>query len=353
MTDLIESVIQRIAVGPDRGRDIERHEARQVMQAILAGRVDPVQTAVILIALRMKRESVDEMIGLFEGLQSGVSITEVKVDQLFCLADPFDGYVRCLPMTPFLPAVLAACGHQVCLTGVQTVGPKFGVTAHQVYRLAGINCDLGVADCAKQIEGHGWAYLDQAQVLPALHALADFRGQIIKRTAVTTLERLLNPLRAQGQTHAVLGFVHKAFPEIYAAVAAEAGYNSILLSKGVEGGLAPATNKPLRQHFLDCLGPNKQLESRVIELPEQLNPNSSAHMVDRGDQATAEQTLELGLKVLNGEPGAARDSLVLSAAHVLSVYQADLDLHSAVEKVGQCLDNGKALSCFDVLRDFS
>ena len=47
------------------------------------------------------------------------------------LADPFDGYVRNVSMTPFIPAVLAACGLNSVMHGVETVGPKHGVTAHR------------------------------------------------------------------------------------------------------------------------------------------------------------------------------------------------------------------------------
>ena len=51
---LINSCLQRIATGPTMSKDLSRDEARLAMAAILAGKVDPVQTSVFLIALRMK-----------------------------------------------------------------------------------------------------------------------------------------------------------------------------------------------------------------------------------------------------------------------------------------------------------
>jgi anthranilate phosphoribosyltransferase len=56
----MREAIKDIAVGPDRGRDISRERAALAMRGILNGDIDEIQTAVFLIALRMKRESIDE-----------------------------------------------------------------------------------------------------------------------------------------------------------------------------------------------------------------------------------------------------------------------------------------------------
>jgi len=347
---LIHSVIQRIAVGPNRGRDISYAEAQSVMHAILSRDVDEVQTAVILIALRMKRESVDEMRGILSALMQEISLVSVPVSELICLADPFDGYQRCLPMTPFLPAVFAALGVPSCLSGVSLFGPKFGVTAEQVYRLAGISVDGPIERSVTQLKKHGWCYLNQQHYAPRLHALQSLRNRIIKRSALTTVERVLNPLRGRKKTHMVLGYVHRAYPEIYGAVAAEAGYSSALVVKGVEGGLAPAMNKPLRQFRFDFSGQAPEMLSQTHELPESIQGSVAAHVVDKGDKAMAEATLERGLQVLAGEHGPARSSLILAAAQVLWIYADANTLDSAVEKVERCLDNESALNKFNALR---
>ena len=56
--ELIHSIIQRIATGPDLSKDIDFEEARLGMEAILKGEVDDVRSAIFLIALRMKRETM-------------------------------------------------------------------------------------------------------------------------------------------------------------------------------------------------------------------------------------------------------------------------------------------------------
>ena len=248
-SEAMREAIQNIAVGPDRGRNISREMAERVMVGVLNGEVDTIQVAVFLIALRMKRESMSEFSGIFDALAMSSKTVVAPVDQVIMLADPFDGYLRDVSMTPFIPAVLAACGHHSVMHGVESVGPKHGVTAHKVIRAAGGDPLKPVAEVADSLGQTKWAYVDQSQYAPKLFAMRGLRDTIVKRTALTTLERLLIPIKGRTSSHLVLGYVHKAYPEIYATVAKQAGFDSVLLLKGVEGGLAPALNKPLRRFF--------------------------------------------------------------------------------------------------------
>ena len=345
----MREAIQNIAVGPDRGRDISRELVALVMRGILSGDIDEVQTAVFLIALRMKRESIDEFLGLFDTLFDSTDSVVAEVDDVVILADPFDGYVRNTTMTPFMPAVLSACGHTSVIHGVETVGPKHGVTAHKVYKLAGINTQCAADVVASNLPEFGWGYVDQCSYAPALFGLQDLRGRIVKRTALTTLERLLMPICGRLNTHLVLGYVHKAYPSIYARVAKEAGYDSTLLLKGVEGGLAPALNKPLRRFFFkDELPVDIDAEKQLLESEAIFNASSAAQsMVD--SETAVEECLENGLQVLNGAKSIARDSLCLASAQILIAYQEGLSLFDAVEKVQMCLDNGSAKQRFSAM----
>lgn len=347
--DALRYAIQEIAVGPDRGRDISRDHAQQVMQFILSGKADAVQSAVFLIGLRMKRESIEEFGGLLNALQTSYQPQTANVNDLICLADPFNGYARTTSITPFIGPLLAANGLVAVMHGVETVGPKHGVTAHKVYRLAGMNALQSSAQAVDQLQELGCSYVDQRVYAPSLFALQGLRDQMVKRTALTTLERILTPVRALHRTHLVLGYVHKAYPEIYTRAAQQAGYNSVLLLKGVEGGLAPALNKPLRQFFFSTPFPAEVDEQKqVIELDQQSLSAVSAVKLSVPENATQE-CLELGLDTLQGKPGVARDSLSLAAAQILFRHDPSLTLVQAVEKVQKCLDNGSALARFNAM----
>jgi anthranilate phosphoribosyltransferase len=349
--DLIRDVIRRIAVGPDRGRDISAGEAEQVMAAVLRDQVDPIQAALFFIGLRMKRESIGEFQGIFTALQNAIQQQVAAVDELICLADPYDGYLRYVPASPFVPCVLAACGLPALICGVETVGPKHGVTAHKVYKLAGIEPLNNTKSAITNIENHGWAYLDQSQYAPALFSLGEFRDRIVKRTAITTLERLLMPIKASNKTHMVLGYVHKAYPEIYSSIAAMAGYSSALLSKGVEGGFAPALNKPIRQFQFNLDSPDWAVtEKQLFELPAELVSLEAApkvlSSVNQEIKLASQNCLELGLEALSGKHNSLRNSLIVATAQIINNYQGADNFYSAVDKVQNCLDNGAAQDSF-------
>ena len=64
----MRSYIQRVATGPEMSKDLSLEEAQHGMRLILDGEVDPVQAAIFLIALRMKRETRDENRGVLQAL---------------------------------------------------------------------------------------------------------------------------------------------------------------------------------------------------------------------------------------------------------------------------------------------
>ncbi|MCW8852978.1 MAG: hypothetical protein OQK44_09970, partial [Gammaproteobacteria bacterium] len=79
---IMRSIIQRIATGPDMSKDISLEEARAGMNAILEDDVDPVQSAIFLIALRMKRESDDENRGILDGIRDKAISVMADVDEV-------------------------------------------------------------------------------------------------------------------------------------------------------------------------------------------------------------------------------------------------------------------------------
>jgi anthranilate phosphoribosyltransferase len=80
--DLMKSIIQRVATGPDLSKDIAFEEARDGMQAILRGEIDDVRSAIFLIALRMKRESMEENEGILAAILAQSDKQQINVEDL-------------------------------------------------------------------------------------------------------------------------------------------------------------------------------------------------------------------------------------------------------------------------------
>jgi len=356
---LMRSIIQRIATGPELSKDISREEARGGMQLLLDGAADPVQAAVFLIALRMKRETDEESIGILEAIRDATRTITAVVDEVVVISDPYDGYNRTIPASPFLPPVLAALGVPTVSEGVETLGPKFGVTHRQVLRAAGLPVDLTPAKAAQRLADPqlGWAYVDQSRFCPKLHQLTELRTKIVKRPAVTTVEVLTGPIRGRLKTHLVTGYVHKPYPRLYALLARHMDFRSLLLVRGVEGGIIPSLRQAGQCVYYQDKGDEQVLETRPVELgitqdvraaplpehiPKAARPGDEiAIAVDMS--ALAAVAAKEGLEALKGKPGPVYDGLVYGGALVLHHLRRYNSLPAAADAVREVLNAGLAL----------
>ncbi|MDQ3960392.1 MAG: anthranilate phosphoribosyltransferase [Pseudomonadota bacterium] len=352
---LMRSIIQRIATGPELSKDISQEEARAGMRFILEGKIDPVQAGIFLIALRMKRETDDEVRGVLEAIREVTRTVTAPVVEVIDLADPYDGFNRMLPASPFLPAVLAACGVPAAAHGVERLGPKYGVTHRQVLRAAGQPVDLAMGEAAARLgdPALGWAYVDQKAYCPKLYDLIGLRTQIVKRPVITTVEVCIGPIRGRRKTHLVTGYVHKAYPRIYALLARQAGFDSALIVRGVEGGVIPSLQKAGRFFYYRDQGEDYSVDIdpaelsidqsvRAVPLPADLQKAGGAG--ETFDATTlAQAAAQAGMEALAGQPGPTREGLVFSAALCLWQVGRYDSVPAAARAVREVLDSGRAL----------
>ncbi len=346
----MRSVLQRIATGPEYSKNLPQEEARAALNLILDGQADPVQAGIFFIALRMKRETLEENTGALQALRDHTESVVADVAQVVDVAEPYDGFVRGLPMGAFLPAVLSACGVPAVCHGAEAVGPKFGVTPRQALRACGVNVDRTTSEAAARVGDAecGWSYVDQSQFCPALHRLLEFRTRIVKRPVLTTVEVLLAPIRGREATHLVTGYVHKPYPPVYAHLARAAGFDSALIVRGVEGGIFPSlkqAGKAFGFHreedetewdfHADDLG--FAHDSRAVPLPDSDMP------VDQVAQAAA----EAGRAALAGQAGPARDSLQYAAAMTLAHLDGNRDIRRHYPSAREAIDSGAARARFE------
>ncbi len=329
------------------------------MRLILEGVTDDVQAAIILIALRMKRETDEENTGVLKALLDGVSKVSLSVERLCVLADPFNGCVRGLPAGPFVPAVLAACGIPSLTHGALSVGPKFGLSHRHVLEAAGVACESSTTTVKETLEDPNvnWAYLDQSVGVPELAALTTLRRRIVKRPCLTTLESGVTPFSASHYTHLVTGFVHKAYPPVYKLMANVAGFDGTTLAKGVEGSIVPTLTHESRVYqWSDSGGDSDAVvqpsafgvhtDQRCVPLPSLTSETgtgeataseataSEKRLTESQLAALAGHTAGLGIAALHGEPGVMLDSIKLSA----SVAVAGVCAGEQGLTIGQCLD---------------
>lgn len=352
--------IQKVATGPEYSKDLSYQEAYEVMRYILSGEADPVHSAIYFIALRMKRETDEENRGTLQALIDSAHISTAARDEVLDISDPYDGYTRGVPASTFVPAVLATLGVASVLHGLVQVGPKLGATHHKILRAAGLKVDLAPDAATAQLNACGWTYIDQQQFAPKLHVLIPLRQRIIKRQVLTTVETLLGPIRGKVKTHCMGGYVHKAYPAIYAALARQAGFESAIFVRGMEGGIIPSlqqagklfyyyAGKEEQQRDLDPSELGIEAEVRAVPLPSNLPaaPQLGDEIATSVDSdALAAYAAQLGMAALSGEKGLMYDSITYAAAIALQHLGHYASLAAAASAVRHVLDSGEALSTF-------
>lgn len=379
----LSAVLQKIATGPHLSKDLTEQEAYEAMSAIQSGDVSDVQSGIFFIALRMKRESANEMIGVFRSILDAAPSHVLNVPELVTFSDQYAGYSRGLPASAFVPAVLSALGIASVAHSPKTMSPKYGLTVLSVLEACGVRASESLASAANILEhDSGWVVIDQSVITPKLAALNDLRGLIVKRPCLSTLECCVRPFHATAANHLVTGYVHKPYPPIYAMCADVAGFDSATFVRGVEGGIVPSVAQVSRyfpwhrdEHAsalaatpaqVHLQSKDQQQSISVIPFDEiglsevQIDPaalgiEQAARTVPWPDVEVSNHTVAarecaaLGMAALQGEVGLMRDGVRLGAAVAVAGLRRK-SLNSALKSVDAVLESGKAWRCFDEKR---
>ncbi|MEE9319619.1 MAG: anthranilate phosphoribosyltransferase [Granulosicoccus sp.] len=354
---LIRSVIQRVATGPELSKNISYDEARAMMHALLDQSIDPVQAGVFLIGLRMKRETEDEVRGILDALRDKTIQATASVSDVVVISDPYNGFNRSLPGSLFVLPVLAACGVSAYSHGVETVGPKFGVTHHTTIKALGGNPVRSVEETSNQLSDPdiGWGYIDQSKFCPSLHSLNELRTLIVKRPVLTTTEVMIGPITGTSGTHLVTGYVHKPYRDVYTTLARHIGYESLLLVRGTEGGVIPSFAKPAHvvRYWHD--EPSEELDHNLAEcalersyraanIPDDVPEADGKHIGMKWNlDALSRACADGGLAALGGEAGPLQDAAVLGTALILLHLGRAKDMGEAANQAREAINSGEAL----------
>lgn len=210
--------------GPGRSRALTRAEAAEAMAAMLSGDAPPEAVGALLMLLRMKGETADEIAGLAGAAQAACPILpEVALDWPSYAA----GRTRGLPWFLLSARLVAEAGYPVVLHGWN--GTDDTVRAH--LGAAGIP----VADAASAraaLDRCGIVYLPLETLHPALFALLSLRAVLGLRSCINTVCRMLDPARAAASVQCVF---HPAYRLLQTDAAAALGWRALTVIKGGGG----------------------------------------------------------------------------------------------------------------------
>ena len=330
--------IAKVAIGPEASRDLTEAEAHEAMRLCLDRSASDVQIAVLLVAERLKRETEAENLGFLRALVDASNLGAAPCDEVANLGDPYDGFDRGPHFAPVVAAVLGACGLPAVVHGAVHMPPKDGVTHRRVLEALGRRLDVGrgadsVKAAALRAAEHGAAYVDLEDGCPALHALTSLREEIAKRPALSTLEKLVAPIRGRAATHVVSSYVHAGYDTLMASLCHRIGFATSLIVKGREGHLDCHAHR-VTAAFGHTLG--------RAAAPVAIPPLDGA-AEPSFEPATPENVGAMWMEALSGRDGWPGQVTVATAAAILR--QAGRD--DALRRAREALVSGRARGVFD------
>ncbi|HET9339679.1 MAG TPA: DNA-binding protein YbiB [Casimicrobiaceae bacterium] len=240
--------IREIGRGPHGARSLERGQARSLMAAMLDGEVPDLELGAILIAMRVKGETLDETLGFLEALAERVVPLDAPHDRPRPVVLPsYNGARRGANLTPLLALLLARYGVPVLVHGLGGAGAdadddadddadaqaSFGrVTSAAILGELGVVPSHSLADVEARLARAQVAYVATSTLSPGLARLLATRARVGLRSSAHSLAKLVDPFG--GAAVRVVSVTHPDYlarmREVLAATRADA-----MLLRGTEG----------------------------------------------------------------------------------------------------------------------
>jgi len=329
MQSAIHAVTERVNLDGD--------EMRSVMRLIMTGQATPAQVGGFLVGLRMKGETVDEIAAAASVMRELATHVEVAGPHLVDTCGTGGDGASTFNISTASALVTAAAGARVAKHGNRSVSSKSG--SADVLEAAGVRLDLTSSHVAACIERVGVGFLFAPRHHGAMkHAIGPRREMGI-RTVFNLLGPLTNPAGAPNQ---VLGVFSSQWLEPLAQVLKQLGSEHVLVVHAEDGLDEISIDAPTRVAELK----NGGISVYTI-VPEDFGVQRASLSALAVEDAA--QSLAMIRRVLENEPGPARDIVMLNAGAAIYASGLVASLMDGVARAGEVLVNGKAGETLDEL----
>ncbi|MEK4034341.1 anthranilate phosphoribosyltransferase [Methylocystis sp. IM3] len=318
------------------GEPLAREEARAAFALILEGAATPAQLGAFLMGLRMRGETVEEIIGAAQAMRAVMSAVEAPPGAIDIVGTGGDG-AGTYNISTLAAIIAAAAGAVVAKHGGKASSSRSG--ASDVLGELGVKVGIAPAAATECLHRAGLCFMAGPTHHPALRHAGPVRAELGVRTIFNLLGPLCNPARVERQA---LGVYSRDWLEPLARVLRELGSRRVWLLHGCDG-LDEATTTGVT-HVVSLTDG----DIRAFDItPEDAGlPRASAQALVGGDPAHNARALRA---VLAGEKNAYRDIAVLNAAIALVVAERAADLREGAALAATALDSGAAAATLEAL----
>jgi len=323
------------------GEDLSADATAGVLAEIMAGDASETQTAAVLVALRTKGETVDELVGLATTMRALATPVELDDDDLLDTAGTGGGRPT-FNVSTTAALIAAGAGCRVAKHGNRSATGLSG--SADLLEALGVRIDLAPADVARCVREIGFGFM----FAPAHHGATRFVVPVRKELGVRTIFNFLGPLtNPAGATRQLIGVSDPAYLETMAGALARLGAHRALVVASHDGldelSISGATR------VVEVSGDGSIGAYEVTAESVGLAPAPPEAV--RG--GTPAENAEVTRAIVAGEPGPARDLAVLNAgAAILAGGRAD-SLEAGVRAAEAAVDSGAAAGTLGELVDLT
>ena len=317
-------------------RDLTTEQTAEVLAEIMDGNASEVETAGVLIALRTKGETVEEIEGLAQTMRRFATPVETGRDDLVDTAGTGGGRPTFnVSTTAALIATGAGCA--VAKHGNRSATGLSG--SADVLEALGVRIDLkpdAVAQCIREV-GFGFMFA------PAHHSATRYVVPVRKELAVRTIFNFLGPLtNPAGATRQVIGVSDPAFLDTIAGALARLGAQRALVVSSADGLDEMSTSGTTRVVEVGDGGLRRYEVSPEDVGLERSSPDAVGGGTPDANAATTR-------RIFAGEPGPERDLALLNAGAAIYVGARAGSLREGVAEAARAVDSGAAAAALDAL----
>lgn len=312
-------------------RDLPAMHICQLMHGILDGTCGEAETAALLVALRMKGETVDELAGAAAVLREHcLPLAAGRDGVLDTCGTGGDGSCT-FNVSTATALVAAGAGVPVVKHGNRAVSSRSG--SADVLAALGVRIELDAASARRCLDRAGMTFC----LAPLFHPRLRHIGDLRRRLGVPTLFNCLGPLaNPAGAAYQLLGVGRADWLDRLAAALARLGTRHSLLVSGRDG-----------LDEVSLSGPTLVREVRTnVVIADEWTPDDFGLAPCRLDELRVESTEESAAvirAVLRGEEGPARRLVLANAAAALVAAEKAESLSEGVTQATQAIDSGRAL----------
>jgi anthranilate phosphoribosyltransferase len=346
----------------NHSQSLSRAEAREVMAEVLAAKCTDAQIAALLIALRMKGETVEEIVGFAEAIRAAAAplpierapvalavtgtgrdalIEESPEESLVDTSGTGGDASGTFNISTATALVTAGAGVRVAKHGNRSISSKCG--SADVVEALGMNIQLSPERAAQCLREVGICFLYAPNLHPAMKQVQGVRRELRMRTMFNLLGPLTNPAHANGQ---VVGVYSLDLVEKLAEALSMLGLRRALVVHGLDGlDEITITGKTRVAEARDGV-----VKSYEVEPEEFGMSRASLQEISGGDAA---ENAEIIRAVLKGEKSARRKVVLLNAAAALVAAGRADHIAAAIPLAAQSIDSGAAAGKLEALVRFS